>query len=95
MRLAAIAGWSAYLLSFSASAQSSNSQSTTFRKPFQITAQELSYGGDSTKPPEVTAWIIARRSDGTHMVSFSVESPAHEKGSVVEIFDFAKLTYIS
>lgn len=94
MRLAAIAGLSASLLSFYASGQPSNLQSTMI-KPFQITAQELSYGGDSTEPHEVTAWNIARRSDGSHMVSFTVDSPEHEKGIVVEIFDFVKLTYAS
>ena len=91
VRLAAIAGLSAHLLSFSASP--AGAQSATLLKPFQVAAREFSYSEDSKRPPEETAWIIARRSEGTHMVSFSVESPTNEKGYVVEIFDFVKLTY--
>ena len=69
------------------------SHSATLQKSFQVAAQEFSYSEDPARPPQMTEWTVARRSNGTHMVSFSVDSPTHEKGAVVEIFDFVKLTY--
>jgi hypothetical protein len=63
--------------------------------PFHLTAQELSYAADSAVQPHRTTYVVARRSDGSNSISFSVESPKGEKGFVTEIFDHSSLKYKS
>jgi hypothetical protein len=65
--------------------QSQSSQGVGAVKPFTVYQHEVMHSPDPKDPPIEVDRVVARRSDGSHMESFTTVSPAGEHGVVVGI----------